>query len=379
MPGLKLNLNPIKNREIEEQQKKDEAKRISDEVKMKLAKDFEEDMYATADSIEIDEEDIEKNIKEFKKLKRNKIILLSSIVTTFAIICICSIYNVFFKHEYSQKEIAAIAKEGNNLKNFPCYGVQGYLDNNIEELMDNYISSTTPDLKKAYTVKSNSNKVKINEDATKSSSVTDDKDIFGNTSSTDSSSASRVTKLWIENPSVTEIIAKSDNFANVYFTLDLCTNIGTDRVNCMIPLVWNGLKYMNAGSVIITATISTDNIASDQKTEENIYSSFEDCDQETEELTQSAQKFINSFFTILYSGGDPSSFYSSTVSLDPEIANKLSYGGLTSFKLYTSANKNGFNAYAKILLTTPNGVSYTTDKYFLITKNGDNWMIKGIQ
>ena len=375
--NLKINLNQSK-KENNEEKKKQEAKQLSDEIKSKLAQDFEEDMYSTADSIEINEEDIEKNIKEFKKLRNKKIILLASIVTTFAVICFCSIYNVFFKHEYSQKEIAEIAKEGNNVKNFPYYGVQGYLDNNIDSLMENYLASTTPDMKKANTVKSNSDKVTINEEATKSASITNNNNIFGESTSSDSINA-RVEKLWIENPSVTEIIAKSDDFANVYFTLDLCTNIGTDRINCMIPLVWTGLKYVNAGNVIITATISTDNIEEGQKAEENLYASFEDCDTEDETVTNSAKKFVNSFFTILYSGGDPSSFYSSKISLDPEIANKLTYVSMDSFKIYKQTNKNGFNAYAKVQLSTPNGVAYSTEKYFLMTKNGDNWIIKGIQ
>lgn len=368
--GLKLNLNSNKNKEPEEN-KNEKAKQLSDDIKVKLAKDFEEDMYATADSIEIDEEDIEKNIKEFKSLKKKKILLLSSIIITFFIICLCAIYATFFKHQYTKSEIAAIAKEGNNLKNFPYYGVQGYLDNNIDSLMLNYVSTTTPNMKKAQTIKSSSNKVSSNGEV----GITDGQDIFGN-----DSSSSRVSSIKIQNPYVTEIIAKSDDFANVYFTLDLVTNIGTDRVNCMIPLIWTGLKYANAGDVIFTATISTDDISSDQKKEENYYSSFENTSQETEENNRSAMKFLNNFLTILYSGGDPSPFYTGGVALDDEIANKLSFISLDSFRLYKQSNANGFNAYAKITLSTPNGVLYSTEKYFLIVKSGEeSWTIKGIQ
>lgn len=302
---------------------------IYDEVKAELYQDFCENMENNGCDIEISEKEIEESKKKYRKIMLKKSVLYGLTLLMILFIVAFGMYKTFFKHEFTGEEIAILSNYYNNQTNFPKDGVQGFLTTNIEK-------------------------------------------IFGEKLSYDSS----IDKCIVSNPIVTRINPKSDDIANVYFTTTITSNIDMINVNCVLPISWDSKesKYYASGEVIFTPN-ETSNSNSDIK--ENPLLSFKDLQKDTDENIESAKIFVNNFFTMLYSGQDISPYYKSDVKLDVK-AGDFDYGEINEFELYTETNKNGYNAKAKIKLTMPNGVSYITDKYMIVEKSNESWMIKAI-
>lgn len=340
--GLKLNLgkqNSPEELKLQEELKNQNIARLSEETKAKLAQDFENDLITSAETVEVTQEDLENNVKRFQDLKRKKMLLLIGVVTTFIVICICALYNTFFRHEWTEDEIYYYANIGKT--SYPMEGVQGYLTSNIDKLLLSRLSATNK---------------------------TDEQ---GN----------KIETVYLGIPVVTEIIDKSSSFANVYFSVDINTNLGKTQVNCMVPLSWDGWKYTPAGNINIITTCTASNLEDEQEHAENPYSSFEDIEAvESESTIESAKKYADLFFIALYNGEDVSPYYKGSAKIDSEfLKNNINYVGLTNFQLYQESNANGFNACATITIETSNGMTYITEKYLVIQESGESWIIKGIQ
>lgn len=304
-------------------------KNIYDEVKEELYQDFCENMEENGCDIEINEKEIAESNKKYKKLMLKKSALFGLTLLTLMFIVAFGAYKTFFKHEFTGEEIAILSNYYNNKTNFPEDGVSGFLNKNIEK-------------------------------------------IFAEKLSYDST----IDKCIVSNPTITKINTKSDTIANVYFTTTITSNLDISNVNCVLPIMWDfdNNKYYAAGEVIFTPNESTNN---NSEIKENPLLSFEEISSETDENIESSKIFVNNFFNMLYSGQDISPYYKSNVKLDVD-SGEFEYGGITEFNFYTETNKNGYNAKAKIKLSMPNGVSYITEKYMIIEKSDESWIIKAI-
>lgn len=302
---------------------------IYDEVKAELYQDFCENMEENGCDIEINEKEIAESNKKYKKLMLKKSALFGLTLLTLMFIVAFGAYKTFFKHEFTGEEIAILSNYYNNKTNFPEDGVSGFLNKNIEK-------------------------------------------IFAEKLSYDST----IDKCIVSNPTITKINTKSDTMANVYFTTTITSNLDISNVNCVLPIMWDvdNNKYYAAGEVIFTPNETTNN---NSEIKENPLLSFEEISSETDENIESAKIFVNNFFTMLYSGQDVSPYYKSNVKLDVD-SGEFEYGGITEFNFYTETNKNGYNAKAKIKLSMSNGVSYITEKYMIIEKSDESWIIKAI-
>jgi len=339
--------NKIRDKEYSQEDIDEKMRYINacDEIEKELSKN----MFENSIDISIDEKTTENARKRYKNIKTKKTILYGAIITTLAFVTIFGFYKTFFKHEYTGEEIAALANYYNTNTNFQDSGVQGYLNYNINKIMESYITAE-----------------------------------------------SGTVNIEIKNPTVTRINAKNDELANVYFYVDIVTNDGTQRLNCVLPLFWNSdkMEYEPGGSVIITPNKSTNN---ETDTKDNYLLSFENIEEESSENTESARVFVNNFFTFFYTGQDISQYYDGIAELklndsstytpsvkdndvDSNIVGQsnIEYNGMVGFKLYKDTNQNGYNAYCQITLKSPNGTIYTTDKYITIKGKDKNWLITAV-
>lgn len=278
--------------------------------------------------VEMTPEELEKSKKRYKNLKIKKIIILVVLILTLLSIVFFGVYNTFFKHEYSGAEIASLSNYYNGQTNYPKDGIQGYLDVNVNKL-----------LKEKLTIDSDINSLDIND------------------------------------PIVTRINPKSDTLANVYFYTKITTNHDDEYyVNCVLPIYWNRdiMMYQPAGEIIFTSNSSTADDITEQK---NSLLSFDDIATETDENNNSSKTFVDNFFTMLYTNQNIDPYYEGEVKLVP---GDLKYKNIKTYQLYANKNKNGYNAYAEIFVTTPNGVTYLTKKYLAIEKSGKSWIITAV-
>ncbi len=308
-----------------------------DEAKRQLYREFVDGMRENSANVEISEESLAESAKKYKSLKMKKIAILVCICLAVLSLVVFGVYNTFFRHEYTPQEIAAYANYYNGRTNFPTYGVQGFLDKNIKELM--------------------------------SEQLTIDR---------------TVSEFEITNPTITKMVLKDHTLTNVYFYVDITTNNGTNRVKCMLPVGYVDGEYRPAGTVIFTSNEST--VGNVERTP-NSWLTFEGLTKASDEETALCKAFVDNFFKILYTGGDVTPYYQGNT-LDPylmrngeeteEISRKMTYEAMTEFVYYTDINKQGYNAFAKITLHLPGGIVYKSSKYLYIEKTGSSWMIKGI-
>lgn len=279
-------------------------------------------------SIEITEEDLIAQRKRNKQIKRKKIILFSTIIITLLSLVGFGVINTFFQEEITPQEIASISNEYNGRTNFPVDGVYGYLQLNIDTLLGANLS-VTPGVK----------------------------------------------TFAVKGTTVTRINTKSDDMANVYFYTTIVSNNDSEyNVNCVLPLYFDKDNniYQPSGRVIFTPNAST---AHDSDEVTNPLLSFDGISEKDESEIKKIKPFVDNFFTMLYSNQSIDPYYNGSAALDGE---NLKFVNMNTFIVYNDTNRNGYNAYAEIVLETPNGLSYTTQKYLVVEKSGDSWMIKAV-
>ena len=235
-------------------------------------------------------------------------------------------YKTFLKHEWTGEEIAAISNYYNGKTNFPEYGVQGYITENIDTLLVDKI---------VY-----------------------DKEVRDVTFGT---------------PVVTRINSKNNMIANVYFYLSTETTLGSDNLSCVLPLYfdWSVNKYYPCGDIIITPLGTT---ADETKMKGNDLMSFQGLTSLSDNECEAAQTFVNNFLTMFYDNQDISPYYDGK----PLHTDDLIYNGLDKFEIYNSKNLNGYNCFCIVSFTSKTGLTYETSKYFTIEPSGASWIIHNV-
>lgn len=338
MPSLKLNANNAEN--AEKQQKvgldhvnKQTKKNISlneadiyEKAKQRLYDDFIQDMTDSAIDATVSEEQILEAEKRYNQLRMKRNILFGTIVFTFVAITFFGFYNTFLKHELTYQEIAYYSNKYNGKTNFPEDGVQGYLSTNIPSLLESQFTGDA-----------------------------------------------NITEISIVNPVLSKISPKSNQYANVYFYVTIVTNKGEERVDCMVPMYWDGSdwSYSLAGDILFTPSYPVNYSV---KVVENPNLSFNEIPKSDEDSTNRSKTFVDNFFSFLYVGNDISPYYEG-----PQLnIGDLSYVRMVDYTLYKENNQNGFNAVCHIQVKTGNGLTYLTTKYILIESSGNSWIIKNV-
>lgn len=325
--GVKLEI-PVEKPKTEESVVKQERKKDQySEAKDKLYAEFIQDMGATSIDASLTPDQMKSAQKKYQALIRKKMMIFVSLIALCVGLLLFGAWNTFIRHEWTGPEIAALSNYYNGQTNFPLDGVQGYIAENAGPLVEGLL---IPD------------------------------------------AGTRAVEMGT--PMVTKITQKNHQYANVYFYMDIITNAGSQRVNCMVPIYWNNEEwlYQLAGNVIMTpgrsASASVEQV-------DNPYFTFDGLPKASDADNASSKTFVENFLSLLYSGQDISPYYKGDT-LDPE---GIEFVSLDEWTLYSVANQNGYNSCAKITVRAKNsGVSYVTEKYILIQKSGDLWIIGGV-
>lgn len=347
--AIKLNFkNDENNNNLNDVELKNNENEKFEKAKEELYSDFTNNMKNSSIDVEITEDVLSESIDKYKKLQIKKMIILITFIFVLLSITCFGLYNTFFRHEWTGPEIAAYANYYNGETNFPISGVQGFLNKNLNKIITENMSFQKG-----------------------------------------------VSNFNVDNILISEIVKKNNNLANVYFSCNMSTNNSINIVNCMLPINYDGNSYSPAGSVLL---LNTESAINNIEKSQNPYLSFEGINKMSEEETESSKKFIDNFFTILYSKGDITPYYNGNSKLNGILTNgeikeitdqkgnekdKISdgniiYNGIIEWNYYSDYNTNGYNGLAVISLTLPNGIIYQTEKYIEINRSGESWMINTI-
>ena len=321
-----VNQRPEYSETVKESVSEQQAADPFTQAREALYGDFIQDMVDSAIDIEVNEEQQRNAEKRYKQLVMKKRVLLGSVVFGVLVMTFFGVYNTFMKHELTYQEIAYIANTYNGRSNFANDGVQGYLSTNMPGVISSQLTAL-----------------------------------------------SKVSSVEVLNPTLSKISHKNNNYANVYFYVTLKTNIGEQRVDCMVPMYWSESEwtYKLAGSVVFTPAATVD---SNTEMVDNPFLSFEGINTASADDTSRAKSFLDNFFQMLYDGKDISPYYSGETLYPGD----MKYVSMEEFVLYTANNANNFNAYAKIQVQSDNGLLYTTVKWMHVEKSGQSWIITAL-
>ena len=301
----------IRKQRYLEQELAEEVSRDLEEVHIDF-NEFEEDSYA----------------RRYKKIMFKKWLVLSAACVFFVSVSVAALYQVFTFKEMSGPEIAYNANAYNGTTNFPEYGVENFLKQNITDLMANQISTDNRDIPYSF-----------------------------------------------DDISIDNIYKKSDNLADIYFYTTIKQGDASTKLYFMMPLSWNQEKgtYKSAGEPILTNLESSSN---NKEIGESDNLKFNDDAAIDTNTTQEQETFVDNFFKMFYSGQDVSPFYKGAPIKQDK---NQKYIGISNFRMYSEPCKAGYNAYAEVTVELPGGIQYKTKKYMLIKSEGKTFTIDGIQ
>lgn len=331
---ININKNPnIKPQEVEVLKSENTNKfkldvSAYDTARVKLHDEFIEDMKESSIDLEVSEEQILIANKKYKDLRIKKNVLYFVVILFFLSMTIFGAYRTFFIRQYTGEEIASLANYYNGKTNFPTEGVYGFIETQIPKMLEEKLNIS-----------------------------------------------SKAKGLKVTNPVITAISTKSSRAANVYFYITIETTLGSQNVNCFVPICWNDENwiYQATGEVLFTSMRQPNE---SNQVEHNEFLSFDDITIAKGENTETSKVFIDNFLKLLYSNENITPYYTGTDILTELDGGK--YSQMVSYTLYEAKNLNGYNAEAVIVLELENGITYHTTKYFAIDKTQTGWIITAV-
>jgi hypothetical protein len=266
----------------------------------------------------------------YAKNKQKTIIFYIILFLVVGSIVFTGIYNAFIKRETPISQIVQEVNKVNDDTAFKEQGVQGYLEKNVYNLLTRYITTEGQ------------------------------------------------RKWWVQNVVVTGVQKKSATIANVYFEADIYVKLeeGVPTVTTyrfFLPLSYDFATagYSPAGELELY-TVKSGNTTT---ITENPFLAFGEIEKVGGEKAQSAQYFVDNFFTMLYGQGFESTkqMYLGRRILE---TNGLSYVGIHTFYYYAECNLNGYNCVVQYVVKTADGLTFRNTTYLLLEENNNTWVIK---
>lgn len=302
---------------------------------------------------EIQAHDLRKQnlLSEYQRKTRaaKAIIITVASLLTIALL-VFGTYNTFFKKERSDEEILNLIMNTPLMDNlFPDAGVEGYLKQNINSILEGYISpNSNADIEK----------VSINIDSLYVTNIT-----HRNYQRADVTFSTNITAKEKDTEDLDGNVVKGAEYSNKY--------------NFMIPINYDyNLKaYVLAGKPEIVLKpivgISTEN----QTSEFYTFDGIEELDANS---TSSAKLFMDTFLRNLYNSNNDISSASDIRREVLDISGKT-FVAISDFHIYNGTNALGYNCYCDYSITTEGGFTYNNRTYFLVERLDTNtWKIKNI-
>lgn len=275
-----------------------------------------------------DDEKDEKSVeKEYKSYRVRKIVLYVVVILFMLGLLFFGTYNTFFKHIPTFSETTAAVNKYNGQTQVQQWdsGVDGYLQSNLKEIMTNNVT-------------------------------------FSNT----------VKDFSVDNISVEKNEQVSRDSLICFFSADISTEVGTERMFFTLPLMIKENKFIQAGALEMSAL---EPFTSDATTVEvDPLLDFNEKDIEKEK-SEEFEKVLNNFLTLGYnSKQDVSNIYKGKKPLEFN----GTFENIQSCTVYAEPNQLGFNTLVEYNVKLPNGLTYTTTSYMAVEGSEGSYTINSI-
>lgn len=252
--------------------------------------------------------------------RRRRTVVFGCLIVLTVTVVTAGVYNAFFKHQLTREEAAVFTNKYNNQTQAQQWdsGIQSYLQANLKNMLSRYFQS----------------------------------------------GGDGASSFTVSNISVERNQPYGDKFLT-FFSCDVTTNRGTDRVFCNIFIDTKDDKLKAASEVNITARMPYSN--DDGKPEDNDLMEFSNDKNEIDPAaSKEFQTTLENFLTLGYNNKqDVSSIYKGKT--------PLSFNGtfkyISACSVYKTPNQLGFNAQATYCIVLPSGFQYVTTSYYKIEKN----------
>lgn len=316
-----------------------------------LKKELAEKQKALEEEILLKSQQQEAKLQEIiKRNKKKKIIVVSSLVVASLALLTFGTVNTFFKDIPTEQSIREVI--GKNVKQFPVSGLDGFIRNNFNTWLKSTLSFEDKNIEY---VRSN-----------------------------------------LSTLSVDNVIQQSSFLARVYFSMDIETKLKdienpdktttpgkrtVTRYQFYIPVEYFSQRN-SAGEVTAlgyrpNAPLSMyllDRIDTAEITEnENMKFNSE---RQPQNVETDAKTKVDRVLADMFGGKDVSKDFLSYLKFNNR---GLTYKGIFSFEFYQKANNLGFNAKVTYNTTTKEGFNYRITSYLALSKNGNSWIITGMQ
>lgn len=342
MAKLQLNLNQGNNN-----QKIQEQNAQQNKIDIEQEERNAERMRKMEAEVRAHNKEKERKLNIYKrKALRTKIITTTLIILFMGSILGFGIYNTFFNKGIQMKDAvyAADAIQKASPINFPSAGVEGFLRENIDNILNGFIQQLPAD---------------------KESMVYDTTSLY-----------------------VTRVIPKTPTSCSSYFNMDILvkaknsqdeegnTIVGEttrDTYSFMLPVLYENNAY-RVGGVPELVMRPTNNITSVSEAEYLKFNAGTEIDSTDASAARAqVETFLNNVYNTTSS---VSTFYGGTVD-EAEVIKRSAYGkefvSVSDFRLYSEPNKEGYNAYVDyVIRIKSSGVTFLNRTYLLMESTGTN-------
>lgn len=326
-------------------------------VKLKLgltSKEFEEE---ELERIRENDEEVARREKLYelkvqelnKRKKRDKLLVITSLIVVVLSLIVFGTYNTFFKAMPTEDDMKAVI--ATNVRQFPVSGLDGFIRNNFNTW-------------------------------------------YKEQSSIKSDTIERVTPQ-LNTFSIDNVVQTSSFLARVYFSMDITVKekdvkendvvttgkTTTQRYNFFIPIEYYS-KTDDSGRVLALGYRPVSNMAMNfleridtEKVTESDSLKFNLEEKQSESIINSAKIKVDKTLSDLYAGKDTSQDFLTNYKFN---ALDVKYENIVSFEFYKQANELGYNAKVIYNVTTKEGVSYKITSYLALRQNGSTWVIYGM-
>ena len=302
---------------------------------------------------EIQAHDLRKQnlLSEYQRKTRRAKTIITIVATLLAIaLLVFGTYNTFFKKEKSDEEIINLIMNTPLVDNlYPDGGVEGYLKQNITNILTGYI---TPD--------SNAGIESVSIDIN-SLYVTDI--VHRDYQKSDVSFSVNIVSKEVDKEDIDGNVVRGESHSNQY--------------NFMIPITYDygSRTYVLAGKPEIDLSPVV-GVASERETSN--YYVFDNISELDGTLSDSARLFLDTFLRNLYNSNNDISSASDVSRAALDVSGKT-FVAITDFHIYNGTNALGHNSYCDYTISTDGGFLYNNRTYFILDRLDSNtWKIRGV-
>lgn len=267
--------------------------------------------------------------------KVKKTIFTSIFYIFIAAMLVCNVYFIFIKKNKSIERTAAEVKYLINYTSFPKEGVEKYLEDNFQTLIDK--------------------NVKV-------------------------SSSSGASNWTLNGINVRKVAAVTDSVANVFFSADISTNTSVAEHSFIISLTYDNTtkSYSPASDLISRTTLDEDSVKFEEENDK-LWTFGEKPVKKDKDKINALSEFLNQFYTVLYNNKTyPSNTYLQTNNQINFDNTDYNFSYVDNVDWYETNNYMGMNCKVTYVVTSSEGLTYTMTSYMHVEESGDSFKITSL-